>query len=209
MKLQISFDMENLDDALRIAKDISEYADIIEIGTSLLVKYGIQVITQFKNECPKNTILVDSKIIDRGSTITTILAEANPDWITVMAGTSTRVIHSTAVTAEKSNISVMMDLLDAQSAGQSALEAKNLSVDALLFHQSYEEKDSLAFIEQWEMVRGNTQIPIFVSVHGGRETINDIIELKPDGIVIGTSITQAPDPRKEAEFFHKICHPND
>lgn len=205
MKLQISFDTPNLEHALSVAQAVQIHADIIEIGTIMLYQHGISVIQQFKQVCPDTDILIDTKIIDRGRTIVPVLATAQPNWITVMAGTSNQVIHATCTTAHANNINVMMDLLDSGSVGQSAMEAKNLGVDALLFHQSYEEEDSLVFMERWDMIKGNTELPIFVSAKIAQHNINEIVAFAPDGIVIGKSITDAENPAQEAEHFYNAC----
>ena len=85
--------------------------------------------------------MADSKIVDRGNDATTLFVNAGADWVTVMAGTSRVVIHETCATAHSFGKRVLLDLLDAPAIGQSALEAKALGVDALLFHQPHDEKE--------------------------------------------------------------------
>ncbi len=208
MKLQISFDMTDLDKAINVASQVADYADILEVGTLLIYTHGIKAVEQFKKTFPSKTILADTKIIDRGKEAVTVLANAGADWITVMAGTSKDVIHSVSKAAHDLNVKVMMDLLDSSSLGQSAMEAKNLGANALLFHQPYDEKESLIFLDKWEMVKGNSALPVFVSAKIKRETINKIINIKPDGIIIGRSITLADNPQAEAAFFHEIISQN-
>jgi len=208
MKLQVSFDITDREQALHVAAQIADYVDIFEIGTLLIYKYGIEIIKHFKGQFPEKTILVDSKIVDRGKYAATLFAQANADWITVMAGTSREVIHSVTSTAHSLNKNVMLDLLDSSSIGQSALEAKNLGLDALLFHQPYDAAESLVFLEQWDMVKGNSALPVFVSAKITRENIDDVLKIKPDGIIIGSSIVNAEDPREAAEFFHKTIFPD-
>ena len=122
-----------------------------------------------------------------------------------MAGTRNHVIHAATTAAHNMNRKIMVDLLDATSLGQSALEAKSLGADAVLFHESYEEQESLAFLEHWNMVRGNTTLPIFISGKINRNVIDHIVALKPDGIVIGKAITEMADPAAEAEFYFQKC----
>ncbi|TET07063.1 hypothetical protein E3J79_00015 [Candidatus Dependentiae bacterium] len=203
MKLQVSFDVTDLKQALHVASQIIDYVDIFELGTLLIYKYGVEAIRQFKEAFPQTTILVDSKIVDRGKDAATIFAQANADWITVMAGTSKEVIHSVSSTAHSFSKKVMLDLLDSNSVGQSALEAKSLGLDALLFHQPYDAAESLVFLDQWEMVKGNSALPVFVSAKINRENIHDVLKIKPDGIIIGRSIVNAENPHEEAEFFYK------
>jgi 3-hexulose-6-phosphate synthase len=207
MKLQISFDMTDLNQAVAIARDIASFADIIEIGTLLVYAHGIHAIEVFREALPKTTLLVDTKIVDRGKDVVTLFAKAGVDWITVMAGTNKNVIHSACSTAHDLKIKVMLDLLDAESIGQSALEAENLGADALLFHESHEDA-TVTFLDKWEMIQGNTQLPIFISNHIKRETIERIISVKPHGLIIGRSITAAANPAQEAEFFKAICDNN-
>lgn len=208
MKLQVSFDMPDLDKALTVASQVAEYADVLEIGTILLYKYGIKAVEQFRQAFPKKTLLADSKIVDRGKDAVAQLAQAGADWVTVMAGTSKNVIHGSCSSADNYKIKVMLDLLDSSSLGQSALEAKNLGASALLFHQPHDEQESLTFLDKWEMVKGNTNLPIFVSGKIRRETIEEILNIKPFGIVIGKSIIEADNPAQEAQFFHDLCIKN-
>jgi 3-hexulose-6-phosphate synthase len=206
MKLQIAFDITDLDKAIDVAKKVESKSDILEIGTLLIYKNGIKAIERFREEFPKKTLLADTKIIDRGKEAVATIASAGADWVTVMAGTGKEVIHSASTMAHQCNIKVMLDLVDSSSVSQSALDAKNLGADALLFHQAYDEKDALILLDKWEMVRGNTQLPIFVSAKINRTTIFNIINIKPDGIIVGKSIIDSDDPADEAQFFYDLAN---
>jgi 3-hexulose-6-phosphate synthase len=206
MKLQISFDTTDLEKTLQIAKNVQEYADIIEVGIVLIHAHGKKAVEQFRTTFAQKTLLVDTKIIDRGKQIVEELAPLGIDWITVMAGTRKSIIHSTCLHAQEYGIKVMLDLLDSASPGQSALEAENLGADALVFHQPHDEEDSLLFLDKWGMVKGNTKLPIFVSGKIKRDTIHDIMKVNPDGIIVGKSITEAENPAQEAQFFYELAH---
>jgi len=205
MKLQIAFDLIDLDKAIEIACNVSEYTDIIEIGTLLIYKHGTKAIETFRNHLPQKIILADVKIIDRGKEATSLILNAGADWITVMAGTNKEVIHSVCATAHSLNKKVMLDLLDSTSPAQSALEAKSLGVDALLFHQTIDEEQPLLFLDRWEMVKGNTQLPIFVSAKITRDSLQQVFNVKPDGIIVGKTITSADNPKEEAKYFYDLC----
>jgi len=123
-----------------------------------------------------------------------------------MAGTSQHVIHATTTAAHNNNVKVMFDLIDSGSIGQSAMEAKNLGINALLFHQPYSEKESLLFLDKWDMIKGNTDLPIFVSAKINRENVNKIISIKPDAIIVGVGITGAQDSAQEAQYFANLIN---
>lgn len=206
MKIQVSFDITNLEQGIETAAAIADYVDIIEVGTLLIYAHGTQALSTFKNRLPHKKILADSKIVDRGKEASSLLIQAGADWVTVMAGTSKEVIHAVCGTAHSFGKKVMLDLLDAPSAGQLALESKNLGVDALLFHQSYDGKDQSLLLDKWDMVRGNTELPIYISAKISRNNIAEILQLKPEGIVIGRSIVTAENPIEEARYFYELVN---
>jgi 3-hexulose-6-phosphate synthase len=206
MKLQISFDLADLDTAIQIGTEVAQYADIIEVGTILLYHYGTDAIKRFTESFPDKIILADTKIVDRGKEVAELFADAGAHWITVMAGTSANVIHAATTAAHNANVKVMLDLIDSSSVGQSALEAKNLGVDALLFHQPYSEQESLTFLDKWDMIKGNTSLPIYVSAKINRDNVDNVIALRPDVIIVGLSITDSEDPAAEARYFAQLAN---
>ena len=67
--LQLAMDKaaeRSLEEALDILRETAEYVDIIEVGTSFVLRYGMAAVTQFKNHFPEKMILADMKIMDGG-----------------------------------------------------------------------------------------------------------------------------------------------
>lgn len=205
MKLQISFDTPNLEHALDIASRVADNCDILEVGTLLIYSYGMNAIEQFKQKFPRKVIMADSKIIDRGKDAVSLFAQAGADWMTVMSGTSKQVIHSACSSAANANKKIMLDLVDSSSMAQSAMEAKNLGAHALLFHQPADEQETLVFLDKWELIKGNASVPVYISAKINRESIEHILALKPEGVVIGKAITAAEDPALEAQYYYELC----
>ncbi len=205
MKLQISFDSLDIEQNLEVARQVAQYSDILEIGTLPIFKYGVEIVKRFRQEFPNKILFADTKIVDRGRDVASVFSLAGADWISVVAGTSREVIHGVCSKGHDLGKKVILDLIDAGTPAQEALEAQSLGVDALLFHQPYDKGESLLFLDQWEIVRGNTTLPIFVSAKINRETIEQIIAIKPDGIVVGKAIMESDDPVAEAKFFYDKC----
>lgn len=201
MKLQVAFDTLDLEQSLDIAQQISEYVDILEVGTLLIYKYGSKAIEEFRKEFKQKKLLADSKIVDRGKNAATLFLNADVDWITVMAGTGRSVIHDVCATAHSFGKKAMLDLLDSPALGQSAMEAQSLGIDALLFHEPHDEKDPTTLLDKWDLVRGNSELPIHISAPMDRENIHEFLRLKPEVIVIGSAIVKAKDPAEEAKYF--------
>jgi 3-hexulose-6-phosphate synthase len=204
MKLQVSFDSLELEKSLSIATQMQEYVDIFEIGSLLVYKYGITALEEFRKALPEKTLLADIKIADRGKEVTQLFAKAGADWITVLAGTNRNVIHTACTTANDLGKKVMLDLLDASSLGQSAVEAQTLGASALLFHRPATEHLQAISLDQWEMVKGNTKLPIFIATHVTRENIEQLIQLQPGGIVMGRSATESS--LEEIQYLSSIIH---
>ncbi len=207
MKIQISFDGLDNDRNVYIAQQVGQYADIIEIGSLPIFKYGIECIKDFRNALPKQDLFADTKIVDRGRDVTSLFSQAGADWVSVMAGTHSQIIHGVCSKAHDLGKKVYLDLLDAKAPGQIVVEAKSLGVDAILFHQPHEKAHaiSVSFAEQWEMVKGNTDLPIIISSSVTRETIDFMLTLNPDGLIISSAITESNDPIIEARFFYEKC----
>lgn len=204
MKLQIAFDLTDLEHALEIASAIHEHADIFEVGSLLIFKHGDVAVRSFKERFPHKVILADVKVADRSKEAVTLFAHAGADWVTVMAGTGRNAIHAACSTAHELGKKVMLDLLDASSLGQSALEAKSMGADALLLHRVTGGDDQTTFQDRWEMVRGNTQLPIFIASCADHDDLQELITLAPAGIVIGKIITNADNPLAEITTIREL-----
>lgn len=204
MKLQIAFDMTDLDQAIAIASEVEKQADMFRIGSLLLNNYGVWAIKRFKEVFPQKTLVVDAKILDHSKEAVALLINAGADWITVMAGAPKAVIHTACTIGHEMHKKIILDLLDANSLGQSALEAKSLGVDALMFHTAIDQEQQSSFLDRWEMVRGNTQLPIFISSHITKENVADILTLSPAAIIVGKAITHATSPIEEAIYFNNL-----
>lgn len=204
MKLQVVFNSLDLEKDLTLAQDLQNLVDQVTIGQLLLFKYGLLAIERFRTILPNTTIIADTKIIEFGIESAKLHLQAGADWITVLAGASQNIIHATCTTAHNLGKKVMLDLIDARSRGQSALEAKSYGVDAIIFHQPHDDYDQLTLLDEWEMVKGNTQLPIYISAKINRDNISDICDIRPYGILISKAITQADDPLAEAKFFKEL-----
>ena len=204
MKLQISFDITDLNKALEIAVLVETFADIFEIGSSLIYKEGVKAVEEFKNKFPKKEIFADVKLVDRVEDIIKIYSDAGTDYISILAGTNNATIQNSSKIAHGLKTKIALDLVDAYSMGQSAMDAKALDIDLIIFHGPHETTQLTSLLEEWQNVRGNTNLPIFVAGNLNKNNIEQVIPLKPHGIIIGNAITEAENPTKEAEYFKKL-----
>ncbi|MFC1894674.1 orotidine 5'-phosphate decarboxylase / HUMPS family protein [Candidatus Dependentiae bacterium] len=204
MKLQISFDLTNLTKALEIAKQVEPYADIIEIGSNLIYHQGVKAIAEFKKQFPEKEIFADLKLVDKVDEIIKIYSEFGANHISILAGTSNAIIQNASKVCRSLGIKIALDLIDAYSMGQSAMDAKALDVDTIIFHGPQETTQLTELLEEWQNVKGNSTLPIFIAGNINKNNIHKIIPLKPKGIIINGPITNATEPAKEAEYFYSL-----
>ena len=88
MELQLAMDLFSLEDAVAMAQRLQADADIIEIGTPLLMREGIRAIRIMQERCPECRILADCKIMDAGGLEAEMAFSAGADIVTVCGAAS-------------------------------------------------------------------------------------------------------------------------
>ena len=66
MKLQITLDILELDEAMDYLEQVAPYADIVEVGTPLSLMYGVKAVQKVKEKYPELLVLDDIKLCDGG-----------------------------------------------------------------------------------------------------------------------------------------------
>jgi len=204
MKMQISYDIPNLEKALQIAQQTAQFADILEVGSPLIYSEGMNAVTTFKKNFPNKKIFADPKIVDRVNVSVKMFTQSGADYISVLCSTSNYVIKKAADIAHASDAKIALDLLGANAMEQIIMDAKTLNVDILILHRPHDDGTVIDLISEWDIIRGNTNLPIFLAGGINKNNINKVLELKPQGIIIGTAITQAGNPAQEAEHFKSL-----
>ncbi len=118
MKLHISYNHPDLNQAIEIAHQTAEFADIIGIGSLLLFKEGVKAVKLFKSTFPNKEIFAEAKIIEKAPDAVSMLAQAGASYISVLAGALHGTIKKAVETARLFDAKIALDLLDAHSIGQ-------------------------------------------------------------------------------------------
>ncbi len=66
MKLQIALDTCTTEEATDILYTVGEYIDIIEVGTPMILDYGMELVRTLSEKFPAKIVLADTKIMDAG-----------------------------------------------------------------------------------------------------------------------------------------------
>ena len=208
MKLLVAFNSLDLETTLTVARSLEKHIDMFTVGPLLLHKYGVRAVEQFREALPHTPLIVEAQVLEHPQETIELFSEAGADWITVMAGAGQNIITTACNIARNKGTKIILDLADASSVGQSALDAQRFGVDALTFHRPSLDDSRVTFIDRWYMVKGNTELPLYISAHVSRQNVGEILGLEPAGIIIGSPIVNNEHPVEEVLYFSELLKNN-
>lgn len=203
MLLQIAFDKP---EHLALMPQVREFADIIEIGTPVLKRFGISAISTARELCPDVMVLADTKTVDGGQLEADMVFGAGAAFMTVLSCAS-RATHETVgrraaafgatVIVDTITESGKPDLLDhgsdfPESFGYVAVHSPT---DARLAGNT-----STSHIDA---VKQMHERGFRVSLAGGigPDTLEAVIGVAPEILVVGSAITESANPKEIAKWI--------
>ncbi len=200
--LQVALDNPNLGAILNVIKQLPDSDHLIlEAGTPLIKRYGIDVISKLRDSKPDAFIVADLKTLDTGNLEARMVADATADAIVVSALAPIATINKVIEEAHKTGIYAIMDTLN-QPDPVSILKQLDDLPDVVELHRAIDIEDTE---HAWGSIEGIKALSpkILVAVAGGVrvDTIPDALGAGADILVVGRAITNAKDVRQVAEQF--------
>jgi len=203
MLLQISYDFSEIEEAIKIARLSAQFADIIEVGAPMIYRNGVSAVREFRKAFPNKKILADTKLLDRVGEIIPDFAES-ADFVTILAGAKVQIAKKAAGIVSKYHCKLVIDMIDACSMGQVAMDAKAIGADYIVLHTPHEQSSVKDMISDWQAVKGNATVPVFLAGGIDLSCIDRIKNLGADGVVIGTAINKSDDPEGMARQLREL-----
>jgi|SRR5450759_615524 3-hexulose-6-phosphate synthase len=139
--VQVSLDLKNLDDALRMAAIAMEAGtDWLEIGTPLAMAEGAHAARRLRREYPDTPLIADLKIMDGGYGEAKMYAEAGADAIVVMGRAHDATVQRVCQAGEEFGILVMGDDIAAPDRIAEAKRLEALGVGMVLHHIGHDHR---------------------------------------------------------------------
>ena len=197
MKIQVALDIPNKDEALKIAKQVAPYADIIEIGTPLLKAEGLKVIKEMKREFPYLLILADTKTMDVGALEAKIVFDAGADIMTVCAQAELETIESAITQAKNQDKKVMVDFIGVKEKISRGKEIEPLLPDYFSFHIAIDIQSAkgISFSEIEKFCK-SFSVPIAIAGGLKPKDIKYLIPFNPEILIFGGYITKSRNPKE-------------
>jgi len=202
VKLQVALDLIDLNQALIIGREALEGgADIVEAGTPLIKKFGMEAVKALRSAFPDVTIVADMKTMDAGALEAEMALIAGADIVTVMALAPEETIIEALDKARELGGKVMVDLMNVTDVRNVALRMKELRADYLCLHVGIDvQKRRGVSPEQLcrEISEVSSILPNRVAVAGGikAETAPKYAKAGASIIIVGGAITRSSNPRE-------------
>ncbi|WP_292485721.1 bifunctional 5,6,7,8-tetrahydromethanopterin hydro-lyase/3-hexulose-6-phosphate synthase [Methanohalobium sp.] len=205
--LQVALDNPNLDAVKNIISQLPQSDHLIlEAGTPLIKRYGVDVVSRLREVKPDAFIVADLKTLDTGNLEARMVSDATADAIVVSALAPVSTINKAINEAHKTGIYVVMDTLN-EPDPMSILRQLDDLPDVVELHRAID-------VEETEYAWGSIDAikelspKIMVAVAGGIrvDTIPDALKADADIVVAGRAITNAKDVRQVSEKFLDVLN---
>lgn len=139
--VQVSLDLKNLDDALRMAEiAMTAGADWLEIGTPLAMAEGAHAVRRLRAEYPDTPLVADLKIMDGGYGEARMYAEAGADAVVVMSRAHDATIQRVCEAGAEFGLLVMGDDIAEPDRVAAARRLESLGVGMVLHHIGHDHR---------------------------------------------------------------------
>lgn len=203
-KLQVAIDLLTTQDALALAAKIAPYIDIIELGTPLIKKEGLAVVTAMKQAHPDKLVLADLKTMDVGELEADIAFQAGADLVTILGLAGNATIIGAVKAAKAHGKGIVVDTIGVADRVTRAREVIELGAEFVELHAGLDEQWTTDYSIQ-VLLDETTEAGVPISVAGGVNLTNIASVIQSGAIVavVGAAIYGAEDPAAAAKALRE------
>ncbi|MFD4932209.1 3-hexulose-6-phosphate synthase [Peribacillus butanolivorans] len=206
MKLQLALDLVNIPQAIEVVKQVEQFIDVVEIGTPVVINEGLRAVKEVSEAFPNLTVLADLKIMDAGGYEVMKASEAGASIITVLGATDDATIKGAVEEAKKQGTQILIDMINVKDIAKRAYEIDALGVDYICVHTGYDlqaaGENSFEQLQTIKRIVKNAK----TAVAGGikLDTLPEVIEARPDLVIVGGGITGQDDKKAVAAKMQEL-----
>jgi bifunctional enzyme Fae/Hps len=201
--LQVAFDMPDIDAVKNILKQIPQSDHlIIEAGTPLIKRYGVNVVQSIREARPNSFVVADLKTLDTGNLEARMVADATADAIVISGLAPISTIENAIKEARKTGIYSVIDMLNVDKP-MTVLKALTVKPNVVELHRAIDTEGKSE--HAWGDIQAMKKLSerMLVAVAGGIrvDSVKEALKSGADIIVVGRAITKAKDVRSMTEQF--------
>lgn len=204
MKLQVALDAITLEKAVELVKEARDYVDIIEIGTPMVIEYGMLAVRTMRENFPEKEILADLKIMDGGKCEAGQAFKAGADYITVLGVTDNLTVKACVEAANEYGKEVVVDMICVEDIPARVKKMEELGAHGVAVHVGVDQQASgRTPLDDLKVMKAAASVAK-VSVAGGINvsTMPSYCALNPEVVIVGGGICNAKDPKEAAKALH-------
>lgn len=193
IQLQLAMDggtARSIEAALEIIKNTADYLDIIEVGTSFVLHYGMEAVARFKSAHPNKKILADMKIMDGGYHNAAMGCRAGGDIITVLGVADRETIRSATQAIHENGSEIMVDFICVKNVEETIAFCEEIGVDYICVHSGVDMqsqgKDPYDDLKRVITLTEKCKVAVAGGIN--ENTVDSICRVKPDVVIVGGAI---------------------
>jgi len=207
--LQVALDIPNWGHMERVVKDLpSNDHLIIEAGTPLIKRYGVDIVAKIKEIKPDTFVIADLKTLDTGNLEVRMVSDAGADAVVISGLAPLRTMEKAIEEARKTGIYSSLDMLNVRKplAVLKELSVGGMMPDVVELHRAIdveqEERHAWGDIAEIKRIGGK----MLVAVAGGikEDTAPEAINGGADIIIVGRGITNSKDVEGVSRRFLRL-----
>jgi 3-hexulose-6-phosphate synthase len=201
--LQIAFDKP---EHLALLPQLKPFADIIEIGTPVLKRFGIAAIATARELCPDVLVLADTKTVDGGQLEADMVFGAGAAFMTVLSCASRATHETVGKRAEAYGATVIVDTIT-ESGKADLLPAGATFPESFGYVAVHSPTDARlagnTSTSHIDAVKEMHSRGFRVSLAGGigPDSLASVIAVEPEIVVVGTAITESANAKEVSQWI--------
>lgn len=206
-----AYNGRTVSEAVNIIKSgVYDYVDIIEIGSSMIYRWGMSGVQEMKKAFPDKVILADMKIMDGGTGAATMACQLGADIVTVMGITHKETIKNVNDAAHSLGARVMVDFMciDKRNIKETIEFCESINVDYICSHyavdkQAHNDNDDCLNIIAANLNKSK------LAIAGGitAENVENVLSYGPEIVISGKGIYGTENPTNASKKLKdKIIH---
>lgn len=206
--LQIALDVPSLKKTLDIIKQVPHSDRILlEAGTPLVKRYGVDVIKKLREVSKEVFITCDLKTLDVGKVEVDMAYEATSDAVVASGLAAKETLDKFIHEAQRLGIYAIVDMMNVENPVEKLTSLKE-KPDVVILHRAIDVEASAK--PRWDFIKEIKALykkkKVLVAVAGGvvPETASVALKSGADLLIVGRYITQSLDPERAVREFLKV-----
>jgi len=201
--LQVALDIVDLGKLRSVLSSLPENDHlIIEAGTPLIKKFGLQVISEIRAVRPDAFIVADMKILDTGNLEARMAADASADAVVMSGLAPVSTIEKAIAEARKTGIYSVIDMLNVEDP-VGLIATLKVRPDIVELHRAIDAEHTSHAWGNIGDIKKAAGGKLLVATAGGIRVpvVKEALKTGADILVVGRAITASKDVRHAAEEF--------